>query len=230
MPIYKFVGNKILTTVREPPARHRSVRVPLRLPRLQRARAEGNSTSRRRPTTSTSTPRSSSQLHATGKRIVEIPIPTYYGDEISHVNGLKYAAQVVTDVAVYRLARLGLTPGRARRSDARIRRTGVQRGVQPRHPGTDRRSVSRAGAGCRGRTSPSGGRAARSRSPGDRCGGGRDAGDRERTSTTSSTGGPGPRGLPHGVERSLRRWSWPPTPSSIVREPCSAAAARWPTS
>jgi len=50
-------------------------------------------------------------LHAQGKRIVEIPIPTFYGDEISHVNGMKYAGQVVTDVAVYRLARLGLTPG-----------------------------------------------------------------------------------------------------------------------
>jgi 2-polyprenyl-3-methyl-5-hydroxy-6-metoxy-1,4-benzoquinol methylase len=50
-------------------------------------------------------------LHAQGKRIVEIAIPTFYGDEISHVNGLKYAGQVVTDVAVYRLARLGLTPG-----------------------------------------------------------------------------------------------------------------------
>jgi glycosyltransferase involved in cell wall biosynthesis len=50
-------------------------------------------------------------LHAKGKRIVEIPIPTFYGEEISHVNGLKYAGQVVTDVAVYRLARMGLTPG-----------------------------------------------------------------------------------------------------------------------
>ena len=50
-------------------------------------------------------------LHAKQKRIVEIPIPTFYGDEISHVNGMKYAGQVVTDVAVYRLAKLGLTPG-----------------------------------------------------------------------------------------------------------------------
>ena len=50
-------------------------------------------------------------LHAKGKRIVEIPIPTFYGDEISHVNGLKYAGQVLTDAVVYRLARLGLTPG-----------------------------------------------------------------------------------------------------------------------
>lgn len=31
------------------------------------------------------------QLHFAGLRIVEIPIPTFYGDEICHVNGMKYA-------------------------------------------------------------------------------------------------------------------------------------------
>src|SRR4051812_16865887 len=31
------------------------------------------------------------QLHFAGLKIVEIPIPTFYGDEICHVNGLKYA-------------------------------------------------------------------------------------------------------------------------------------------
>ena len=30
-----------------------------------------------------------------GKRIEEIPIPTYYGDEICRVDGLKYAFDVV---------------------------------------------------------------------------------------------------------------------------------------
>ena len=34
-------------------------------------------------------------LHAAGKRIVEVPIPTYYGDEICRVNGVKYAKDVV---------------------------------------------------------------------------------------------------------------------------------------
>ncbi|MGO8875010.1 MAG: methyltransferase domain-containing protein [Acidimicrobiales bacterium] len=42
-------------------------------------------------------------LHA-GGRIVEIPIPTYYGDEICYVNGLQYARDVVLDVIKYRLA------------------------------------------------------------------------------------------------------------------------------
>ena len=50
-------------------------------------------------------------LHSHGKKIVEIPIPTYYGDEICHVNGMQYAADVVADVAVYRLAKMGFTPG-----------------------------------------------------------------------------------------------------------------------
>jgi 2-polyprenyl-3-methyl-5-hydroxy-6-metoxy-1,4-benzoquinol methylase len=41
------------------------------------------------------------------KRIAEIPIPTYYGDEISHVNGMRYAAQVVGHVLRYRMGRMG---------------------------------------------------------------------------------------------------------------------------
>jgi 2-polyprenyl-3-methyl-5-hydroxy-6-metoxy-1,4-benzoquinol methylase len=45
-------------------------------------------------------------LHA-GKRIVEIPIPTYYGDEICHVNGMRYAKDVMVDVLEYRLAAMG---------------------------------------------------------------------------------------------------------------------------
>jgi 2-polyprenyl-3-methyl-5-hydroxy-6-metoxy-1,4-benzoquinol methylase len=48
------------------------------------------------------------QLHAAGLRIVETPIPTYYGDEISHVNGMKYAANVVRSVVDYELHQLGL--------------------------------------------------------------------------------------------------------------------------
>ena len=40
-------------------------------------------------------------------RIKEIPIPTYYGDEICYVNGMKYAKDVVKDVVEYRLAAKG---------------------------------------------------------------------------------------------------------------------------
>ena len=35
------------------------------------------------------------QLHIAGKRIVEMPIPTYYGDEICRVNGMRYAKDVI---------------------------------------------------------------------------------------------------------------------------------------
>ena len=49
------------------------------------------------------------QCLAAGERIVEVPIPTYYGDEICHVNGMKYAADVVGSVLDYRLHQLGVT-------------------------------------------------------------------------------------------------------------------------
>jgi 2-polyprenyl-3-methyl-5-hydroxy-6-metoxy-1,4-benzoquinol methylase len=47
------------------------------------------------------------QCHAVGARIVELPIPTYYGDEVCHVDGLRYAGAVSADVLRYRLQRMG---------------------------------------------------------------------------------------------------------------------------
>ncbi|MET0135246.1 MAG: bifunctional glycosyltransferase/class I SAM-dependent methyltransferase [Kibdelosporangium sp.] len=47
------------------------------------------------------------QLSHAGKKIVEIPIPTYYGDEICYVNGMKYAKDVVSDVIEFKLASKG---------------------------------------------------------------------------------------------------------------------------
>jgi glycosyltransferase involved in cell wall biosynthesis len=41
------------------------------------------------------------QLLDAGMRIKEIPVPTYYGDEICYVNGLRYAKDVVKDVLEY---------------------------------------------------------------------------------------------------------------------------------
>lgn len=43
-------------------------------------------------------------------RIVEVPIPTYYGDEICYVNGLKYAADVFGSVLRYRRTVAGASP------------------------------------------------------------------------------------------------------------------------
>src|SRR3954452_10799542 len=48
------------------------------------------------------------QLLRTGRRIVEIPVPTFYGDEISRVNGLRYALNCVKAVTKVRLQDVGL--------------------------------------------------------------------------------------------------------------------------
>ena len=46
-------------------------------------------------------------LHAVGKRILEVPIPTYYGDEICYVNGVRYARDVAADVVRFRARQMG---------------------------------------------------------------------------------------------------------------------------
>jgi 2-polyprenyl-3-methyl-5-hydroxy-6-metoxy-1,4-benzoquinol methylase len=46
-------------------------------------------------------------LHAAGARIAEVPIPTYYGDEICYVNGLEYAKDVTLDVLRHKASRIG---------------------------------------------------------------------------------------------------------------------------
>jgi 2-polyprenyl-3-methyl-5-hydroxy-6-metoxy-1,4-benzoquinol methylase len=51
------------------------------------------------------------QLIDGGKRIVEVPIPTYYGDEVCYVNGLGYARDVTRDVVRYRLGKMGFSTG-----------------------------------------------------------------------------------------------------------------------
>jgi len=43
------------------------------------------------------------QFTAAGLRIVEVAIPTYYGDEICHVNGMLYAARCIKAAVKYRL-------------------------------------------------------------------------------------------------------------------------------
>ena len=48
------------------------------------------------------------QLVDTKKRIKEIPIPTFYGDEICRVNGVKYAFKIVNSCVLSRLNKLGI--------------------------------------------------------------------------------------------------------------------------
>jgi glycosyltransferase involved in cell wall biosynthesis len=48
------------------------------------------------------------QMMDTGKRIVEIPVPTFYGNEISRVNGMLYAALIMRVSLLSRVMRLGI--------------------------------------------------------------------------------------------------------------------------
>jgi len=51
------------------------------------------------------------QFLEAGKRIKEVAIPTYYGDEICHVNGMAYARDVTRDVIRYRVHKMGFGSG-----------------------------------------------------------------------------------------------------------------------
>lgn len=51
------------------------------------------------------------QLHEAGQSIAEVPIPSYYGGDISYVNGLRYAFNVATDVTRYRIHKMGFGSG-----------------------------------------------------------------------------------------------------------------------
>jgi SAM-dependent methyltransferase len=57
-------------------------------------------------------------LHTQHRRIVEVPIPTYYGDEICYVNGLAYARNVAKDVVRYRASQMGFGEGHEASSTA----------------------------------------------------------------------------------------------------------------
>jgi len=48
------------------------------------------------------------QLVFAGERIVELPIPTFYGDEVCHVDGMKYAGNVMKSSLKARLVRMGI--------------------------------------------------------------------------------------------------------------------------
>jgi 2-polyprenyl-3-methyl-5-hydroxy-6-metoxy-1,4-benzoquinol methylase len=112
MPMYKFVGNRILTTFQnavmgtELSEWHSGYRA-YRVSALREIPFESNHDGFDFDT------QIIIQLVEGGKRIVEIPIPTYYGDEISHVNGLGYAADVSKAVMRYRMHKIGFGEGDA---------------------------------------------------------------------------------------------------------------------
>jgi 2-polyprenyl-3-methyl-5-hydroxy-6-metoxy-1,4-benzoquinol methylase len=110
MPLYKYVGNKVLTRFQnrvlgtklsEFHSGYRAYSVKA----LSSIRFEQNSDGFNFDT------QILIQLVDAGRRIVEVPIPTYYGDEICYVDGLRYAKDVSADVVRYRLSKLGFLSG-----------------------------------------------------------------------------------------------------------------------
>lgn len=110
MPLYKYAGNRVLSTfenavlgtdLSEFHSGYRAYSVPA----LERIQFERNSDGFNFDT------QIIVQLNHAGSRIVEIPIPTYYGDEICYVNGLQYAMDVTKDVLAYRLQVAGFGDG-----------------------------------------------------------------------------------------------------------------------
>lgn len=117
MPRYKHIGNRILTTYENAVAGldltewHSGYRA-YRVDALTDIPFERNADGFRFDT------QIIVQLHEAGKTIVEVPIPTYYGDEICNVDGLRYARDVVADVTRYRVHKLGLGTGELAFADA----------------------------------------------------------------------------------------------------------------
>lgn len=110
MPLYKWVGNRILTTASNRAAGldlsewHSGYRA-YRVDALRDVSFEANSDGFDFDTEIIL------KLHEAGKRIAEVPIPTYYGDEICYVNGLGYAKDVLVDVLRYRAQKIGFGDG-----------------------------------------------------------------------------------------------------------------------
>ena len=107
MPLYKYVGNKILTWIENHflgtslSEFHSGYRL-YSVKALQQIPFDRNSRDFHFDTEIII------QLVTAGLTIKELPIPTYYGDEICYVNGLKYARDVVLSVIKARLQQAGL--------------------------------------------------------------------------------------------------------------------------
>ena len=110
MPLYKYVGNRILTrfsnsltgqSLTEWHSGYRAYRVSA----LEDIPFESNSNGFDFDTEIIL------QLIEAGKMIVEVPIPTWYGGEICYVSGVRYARDVTMDVLRYRAHKMGFGSG-----------------------------------------------------------------------------------------------------------------------
>ena len=110
MPLYKYVGNRILSTVEnavvgadltEWHSGYRAYSVDA----LREIPFERNYDGFNFDT------QVIVQMFEAGRRVEEVPIPTYYGDEVCHVNGIGYARDVTRDVLRYRAHKMGFGSG-----------------------------------------------------------------------------------------------------------------------
>ena len=107
MPLYKYVGNRILTAFQNYLTGlrlsewHTGYRL-YSVEALKRIPFDRNSDDYDFDT------QIILQLHLADCRIDELPVPTFYGDEICHVNGVKYAAQVVRATILAKFSRMGI--------------------------------------------------------------------------------------------------------------------------
>ncbi len=107
MPLYKWLGNKILTS-------YQNFMLRSRLSEFHSGyRLYGTAALRRIPFGLNSNDFHFDteiliQLLRSGARIRELPIPTFYGDEICHVNGLAYAGNVFRATLVARAHEYGV--------------------------------------------------------------------------------------------------------------------------
>ena len=99
MPLYKYVGNKILTTIQNR-LLHSNLSEFHSGYRLYSVEALKKVPFGRNTNDFHFDTEIIIQLLRARLRIRELPIPTYYGDEICHVNGMKYAWDVVKSDAV----------------------------------------------------------------------------------------------------------------------------------
>ena len=107
MPLYKFVGNKILTHMQNSVlgldlSEYHSGYRAYRVSALEQTPYLKNSNDFHFDNEIIL------QLDDAGQRIREVPIPTYYGGEICYVNGLGYAWNVFRTTVRHRLHHLGL--------------------------------------------------------------------------------------------------------------------------
>ena len=107
MPLYKFIGNRVLTAIQNRVLGsslsefHSGYRL-YSVNALRRVPFDRNTNDFHFDT------QIIIQFLRAGLRIKELPIPTYYGDEICHVNGIKYACQVIVTTFRSRIQDLGI--------------------------------------------------------------------------------------------------------------------------